>query len=262
MSIVAIANQKGGVGKTTTAVNLAASLSAAALRVLLVDLDPQGNATSALGFDKNSIQPSIYDLLLGQGSVRQATHQTDLDHLHLLPANRHLIGATIELLDQPHREYRLRRLLAPLRNDYDFILIDCPPSLGILTLNALTAADSLLVPIQSEYFALEGLSELLSTLKRVQATFNPRLRIEGVLLTMFDDRLNLSTQIQETVCSHFGDRLYRTRIPRNVRLAEAPSFGQPILLYDPRSSGANAYLQLAQEFLANRARMNPETVPS
>ena len=216
--VIAIANQKGGVGKTTTAINLAASLAAADLRVLLADLDPQGNTTSGLGHEKTSIGRSLYDVLLADLPVEECIVATELDHLDLLPSNRDLTGATVELLDLPNRESYLRRVLAPIREQYNVILIDCPPSLGILTLNALAAADSLLVPIQCEYFALEGLSDLMGTLSRVRQSFNPSLRIEGILLTMYDERLNLSGQISENVRSHLGDKVYQTVIPRNVRL--------------------------------------------
>lgn len=251
--LIAIANQKGGVGKTTTAINLAASLGMAEMTVLLVDLDPQGNSTSGVGADKEAITTSIYDVLMGQAPAGDSVVSTSIDTLYLLPSNRDLTGATVELLEMSDREQRLRKALEPLRDSYDFILIDCPPSLGILTLNALVAADSILVPIQCEYFALEGLSELLETLRRVQQAFNPRLGIEGVLLTMYDERLNLSGQIHENVKNHLPGQVFETLIPRNVRLAEAPSFGQPILLYDPRSRGANSYLQLAKEILDRAA---------
>jgi len=248
--VIAIANQKGGVGKTTTAINLAASLAAADLRVLLIDLDPQGNTTSGLGREKNTLNHSLYEALMSDTPIAECIVPSELDHLDLLPSNRDLTGATVELLDVPNRELALRQALAPVRETYNVILIDCPPSLGILTLNALVAADSLLVPIQCEYFALEGLSDLMGTLTRVRQSFNPQLRIEGILLTMYDDRLNLSGQISENVRNHLGDKVYQTVIPRNVRLAEAPSFGKPILLYDARSTGANSYLQLARELLS------------
>ncbi len=248
--IIAIANQKGGVGKTTTAINLGASLAAADLRVLVVDLDPQGNCTSGLGAEKDNLEKSTYHVLVQGADPLLAICSTELDSLDLLPSNRELTGATIELLEVEEREFRLARALDPLRESYDFILIDCPPALGILTLNALVAADSLLIPIQCEYFALEGLSDLMGTLARIQQTFNPRLCIEGVLLTMYDERLNLSGQILQNVRGHLGDQVFQVVIPRNVRLAESPSFGKPILLYDARSKGADAYLQLAREILA------------
>ena len=254
--ILAITNQKGGVGKTTTAISLGASLAANDLRVLLVDLDPQGNATSGLGVNKNNLGASIYDVLVEQTAPSAAVCSTEMDLLDLLPANRELIGATVELTTASNKEFRLKQALEDLRKGYDFVLIDCPPSLGILTVNALAAADSLLVPIQCEYFALEGLTELMNTIDRVRQGINPTLRIEGVLLTMYDDRLNLSGQIKESVQKHLGHQVFEVIIPRNVRLAEAPSFGKPILLYDRHSSGANSYSMLAREILERSPRPN------
>jgi len=254
--VIAIANQKGGVGKTTTAINLAACLASADLRVLLIDLDPQANSTSGLGVDKNLVRQSVYDVLGGSVPLSSAVLRTELDSLDLLPANRDLIGATVELLDASDREGLLRSRLAEVDGAYDFVLIDCPPSLGILTVNALVAAHSILIPVQCEYFALEGLSELFGTLDRVRQGLNPGLEVEGVVITMYDDRLNLSAQIQDNVRAHLGAQVLRTVIPRNVRLAESPSFGKPILLYDGRCRGADSYIQLAREILASRSRQN------
>ncbi len=248
--VIAIANQKGGVGKTTTAINLAAALASAELRILLVDLDPQGNSTSGLGIDKNTLSCSVYEVLTGSIPARDAILGTELDGLALLPANHDLIGATVELVDIAGREKLLARALDSTGADYDYILVDCPPSLGLLTVNALVAADSILIPVQCEYFALEGLSDLFGTLARIRDAFNPRLEVEGVLITMYDDRLNLSAQIRDNVRGHLGAQLLETVIPRNVRLAECPSFGKPILLYDSRCRGADSYVQLAQEILA------------
>jgi chromosome partitioning protein len=249
--VIAITNQKGGVGKTTTAINLGAALASADLSVLVVDLDPQGNTTSGLGVERNQLQTSIYEVLLGQCPPSQALCSTEVANLDVLPANRNLIGATIELLDFPDRERRLRAVIPDLQADYHYILIDCPPSLGILTVNALTAADSLLIPMQCEYFALEGLSELFQTIRRIRSGLNPGLEIEGVLLTMYDERLNLANQIRKDVTRHLGQQLFQTIIPRNVRLAESPSFGKPVLLYDARCKGADSYIDLASEILAN-----------
>jgi chromosome partitioning protein len=250
--VIAIANQKGGVGKTTTAINLAASLASADLRVLLVDLDPQGNSTSGLGIDKEALTLSVYEVLTGAGDPGGAILPTEMDTLFVLPANRDLIGATVELVDQPGRETLLRQALSALDGRFDYILIDCPPSLGLLTLNALAASHSILIPVQCEYFALEGLSDLFGTLARVRESLNPGLEIEGVVITMYDERLNLSAQIQDNVRGHLGAQVLETVIPRNVRLAESPSFGKPILLYDARCKGTDSYQQLAREILGRR----------
>ncbi len=244
--IVAIANQKGGVGKTTTAVNLGASLGAAEQKVLLVDADPQANASSGLGIRVEEGEKTTYHVIIGAAEPDEAIIRGEL--VDLLPSHTSLTGAEVELVSQIAREKKLRKALSGIRSRYDFIIIDSPPSLGLLTLNTLTAADSVLIPIQCEYYALEGLSQLLSTIRMVQKHLNPDLRIEGVLLTMYDRRLRLSSQVAEEVLSYFGDGVYETEIPRNVRLSECPSFGKPALLYDANSSGAEAYLKLAAEF--------------
>lgn len=247
--IIAITNQKGGVGKTTTAVNLCASLAAAEKPTLLIDIDPQGNATSGLGFEKRELELTVYEVLHDDSLIREAIVETPLPHLSLLPANERLTGAEVELVPQIARETRLKRALQPIKDEYEYLVVDCPPSLGLLTLNTLTAADSVLIPVQCEYYALEGLSQLLGTVKMVQSTLNPDLDIEGVLLTMFDRRLNLSSQVAQEAISYFGDKVYNTIIPRNVKLSESPSFGKPIILYDAQCQGAQSYLKLAKEVI-------------
>ncbi len=252
--IIAIANQKGGVGKTTTAINLAASLAAAERRVLAVDTDPQGNLTSGLGRRARESRPSLYDALIDQKPLDDVVISTDLEHLQLAPADRNLTGAEVELVPLLAREYRLKEALAPVSGRFDYVFLDCPPSLGLLTVNALAAAERVLIPLQCEYFALEGISELMNTLKRVQRALNPGLDVEGVLLTMVDERMNLTQQVMSEVRQHFTDRVFKTTIPRSIRLAEAPSFGKPILLYDIRSKGSEAYLDLAKELMAHEKK--------
>ncbi len=248
--ILGVVNQKGGVGKTTTAINLSACLALQGLKVLLVDCDPQANASSGIGVQRDDNRHSIYDALMGDAPAEQVILPTDIDNLSLLPGSKNLTGANIELANAEDRTLRLRRALDPVKDKYDLIMLDCPPALDLLTLNVLSAAEMLIVPMQAEYFALEGISELVATLERVRSAYNPGLTIEGVLLTMYDDRTNLAQQVTETLREYFRERLYRTVIPRNVRLAESPSHGKPVALYDARSRGTEAYFELAGEFMA------------
>ena len=260
--VIAIANQKGGVGKTTTAINLGASLAVAERRTLIIDTDPQANASSGLGLDRKPDTPNIYDVLVGAKDLSEAVHRgIHFPLLDLVPSTRDLVGAEIEMVGMLSRETVLRRALETVRDSYDYVLIDCPPSLGLITLNTLTAADSVLIPIQCEFYALEGLSQLLNTIRLVQRALNPGLKIEGVLLTMFDQRLNLSNQVAGDAREYFGSKVFRTAIPRNVRLAEAPSFGEPIIHYDVLSKGAQSYLALAKELLQEEAKVSQRTEP-
>jgi chromosome partitioning protein len=253
--VIAVANQKGGVGKTTTAVNLAASIASGGRKVLLVDFDPQGNASSGVGYPRDRVELSIYDALLGDVDVVDVVRPTEVKNLYVAPATTDLAGAEIELVAAEGRERRLRTLVASVADAYDYVIIDCPPSLGILTVNALVAADGVLVPMQCEYYALEGLGALISTIERVRKALNPSLGIDGVLFCMYDPRTNLTHQVTEEVKQHLGDKVFETVIPRNVRLSESPSFGKPILLYDRESRGCQSYLQLADEFVRREARL-------
>ena len=255
--ILGVVNQKGGVGKTTTAINLSACLALEGVRVLLVDCDPQANATSGIGVQRDDNRHSIYDVLVGDAVPEQVILPTEIETLFLLPGSKNLTGANVELANAEEREGRLRKALDTVRESYDLVILDCPPALDLLTLNVLVAAQSLIVPMQAEYFALEGVTELLSTLERIRAAYNPDIFIEGVLLTMYDDRTNLAQQVTQTLRDYFGDGLFKTVIPRNVRLAEAPSHGKPVALYDGRSRGTEAYFELAGEFLARNKMESP-----
>ncbi len=246
--VIAVANQKGGVGKTTTGINLAASLARTRRRVMLIDLDPQGNATVGSGVEKTEVDKTIYHVLIGQAEIREATRASEAG-FDLVPANADLSGAQVELINEIGRELKLRLALANIRDEYDYIFIDCPPALNVLTINALVAADAVIIPMQCEYFALEGLTALINTIRKIRETLNPRLRIEGLLRTMFDGRNTLANEVSDQLRRHFGDKVYRTIIPRNVRLAEAPSYGKAVLNYDEKSKGAQAYLALAGEIL-------------
>jgi chromosome partitioning protein len=257
--VIAITNQKGGVGKTTTAINLGASLAANDIRVLLIDSDPQGNSTSGLGIEKNPESFTLYDALLGGLALESTTVKTECDGLELVPADKNLVAANLDLVDLPEREYRLRHAIGAVRDRYDYILIDCPPALDLLTLNALVAADSVLIPIQCEFFALEGISQLIDTIDKVRESFSHPLKIEGILLTMYDDRTNLTRQVADDLREFFSAEILSTVIPRTIRLAEAPSYGKPILMYDPRSRGAESYIRLAKEILENEQRHRQAT---
>ena len=260
--VISIANQKGGVGKTTTAINLSAALAASEFRVLLIDSDPQGNSTTGLGVDKSEERHTLYQVLLREANIADAVSTTTSEGLFIVSAGQNLIATNLDLVDAEEREVRLKTAVAQITDNYDYILIDCPPALDLLTLNALVASDTVLIPIQCEFFALEGISQLMDTVDRIKDNFNPDLAVEGVLLTMYDDRTNLTKQVEADLREFFGSEVFKTVIPRTIRLAEAPSFGKSILSYDPRSRGAEAYIQLAKEILAHEQRVRPASAQS
>jgi chromosome partitioning protein len=260
--VLSVANQKGGVGKTTTAINLAAALAASELRALLIDSDPQGNSTTGVGVAKNEDRQTLYNVLLREASIRDAIVATEFEGLSLVPADQNLVATNLDLVDAEERERRMQTAINEIRSEYDYLVIDCPPALDLLTLNALVASDAVLIPIQCEFFALEGISQLMDTIDRVKEAFNPTLRIQGVLLTMYDDRTNLTRQVEADLREFFGKDIFKTVVPRSIRLAEAPSFGKSILAYDPRSRGAEAYIQLAKEILAHEQRGRSESAQS